>query len=69
VSEVEYGTCLFEFYGPGKHSDLPSKEDLSFFATFDAPRIEFVCNHEVFLHLKMKEGHYCLDTAKFNSKL
>ncbi|KAH8110420.1 hypothetical protein DFH11DRAFT_1803752 [Phellopilus nigrolimitatus] len=65
MSSVEYGTCLYEFYGPGKHSRYqPSRLDLPFFATFGRPRVEFVCNHEVILFLDLQDGHYNLDIAK-----
>ncbi|THU95309.1 hypothetical protein K435DRAFT_839574 [Dendrothele bispora CBS 962.96] len=61
-SVVEYSTCLYEWYGPGKHTrHQPSKADLAFYVKFGAPRIEFVCNHEVILFLTLKEGHYALD--------
>ncbi|THH00496.1 hypothetical protein EW145_g7068 [Phellinidium pouzarii] len=63
-SAVEYSTCLYEFYGPGKHSRA-ARRDLPFFATFGCPRIEFVCNHEVILFLDIQEGHLNLD---FNKK-
>ncbi|KAH8114471.1 hypothetical protein DFH11DRAFT_220480 [Phellopilus nigrolimitatus] len=69
MSAVEYGTCLFEFYGPGKHSRYqPSRLDLPFFAKFGRPRIEFVCNHEVILFLDLQEGHYNLDITKISPK-
>ncbi|KLO12433.1 hypothetical protein SCHPADRAFT_420281 [Schizopora paradoxa] len=68
-SVVEYSTCLFEFYGPGKHvRPDPKKTDLSFYAKFGVPRLEFVCNHEVILFLKLKEGHYDLEFTKQNHK-
>lgn len=35
LSAIEYATCLYEYYGPGKHGRYqPSRRDLSFFATF-----------------------------------
>jgi len=66
-SVVEYSTCLWEWYGPGKHArHQPSKADLAFYAKFGAPRIEFVCNHEVILFFELKEGHYTLDLKTSN---
>ena len=65
VSAVEYGTCLYEHYGAGKHARYnPSKNDLSFYARFNAPRLQFVCNHEVVLHLTVKDGHLNSEFAK-----
>ncbi|KAI5120808.1 hypothetical protein M0805_003206 [Coniferiporia weirii] len=69
LSEVEYSTCLYEFYGPGRHSrHQPSSRDLAFFARFGRPRLEFVCNHEVVLFLDIKNGHFNLDTTKAFTK-
>lgn len=62
---VETGTCLFEFYGPGKHGRYqPSREDLLFYTSFGAPRVEFVCNHEVILFLELLEGHFNFEPSK-----
>ncbi|CCM05147.1 uncharacterized protein FIBRA_07356 [Fibroporia radiculosa] len=35
-----------------------------FHASFDTPRLEFICNHDAILYLTIKEGHYYLDFAK-----
>lgn len=68
--EVEYGTCLYEFFGPGKHLRKGgSKDDLSFYALFGQPRLEFICNHEVVLFLNIKEGHYSPDTRNLNGPI
>lgn len=65
-SEVEYGTCLYEFYGPGKQAGRnPSKNDLSCWFSFaQAPKLEFVCNHEVILYFYTTDGSYILDVTK-----
>ncbi|KAF7429005.1 hypothetical protein PC9H_008243 [Pleurotus ostreatus] len=34
-----------------------SKDSLFFYGSFDEPRLEFVCNHEVVLYLRLKSGH------------
>ncbi|KAI5120814.1 hypothetical protein M0805_003211 [Coniferiporia weirii] len=69
MSAVEYSTCLYEFYGPGRHGrHQPSRYDLTFFATFGRPRLEFVCNHEVVLFLDIQKGHFNLDHAKTSPK-
>jgi hypothetical protein len=66
---VETGTCLYEYYGPGKHGRYkPSKEDLHLYVRFGAPRIEFVCNHEVVLFLELLEGHFNLEPTKSSPK-
>jgi hypothetical protein len=33
------------------------KEDLLFSGSFGQPKLQFVCNHEVILHLHLLEGH------------
>ena len=68
-SEVEFGICLYEFFGPGKQTRLnASKPELAFYAKFGVPSIEFVCNHEVILYLDIKEGHYSTDTLNYSAK-
>ena len=71
LSEIEYGTCLYEFYGPGKQAGRnPSKNDLSCWFSFaKPPKLEFVCNHEVILYFHTKGGAYILDVAKAGSKM
>ncbi|KLO12543.1 hypothetical protein SCHPADRAFT_410840 [Schizopora paradoxa] len=68
-SAVEYATFLYEFFGPGNKTRPDHKRtDLSFYAKFGVPRLEFVCNHETILFLKLKEGHYDLEYKKQNHK-
>lgn len=67
ASAVEYATCLYEFYGPGKRHQN-ARTDLAFFAKFGRPRLEFVCNHEVVLFLELVDGHYNLDYNKSTLK-
>ncbi|KAF8461450.1 hypothetical protein JB92DRAFT_2224973 [Gautieria morchelliformis] len=56
--EVEYGTCLAQF-GVGEHnSHSPSKNDLSFFASFDKPELLSIHDKEVLLKLHLNSGHY-----------
>lgn len=66
-SAVEFGTSLAQFYGPDRF-EVGEKRDTSFFVTFEAPRVEFVCNHEVILFLALKDGYYHLDTSKASPK-
>ena len=35
-----------------------------FHATFGKPEIEFICNHDAILRLKIKKGYYRLDYSK-----
>ena len=67
--EVEFGTALFEFYGPGKSNRYrPSKQDYAFHAHFGVPRIDFVCNHEVVLYIDIRNGHFSTDIEKYGTK-
>lgn len=61
--EIEHGTCIYEFFGPADRALDPARKEYSFYAKFDAPYIEFICDHELLLHSIFKDGHYCLDTA------
>ena len=70
-SEVEFGTCLFEFFGPGSQTRLSTsnlKPDLAFYAKFNVPVIDFVCNHEVIVYINIKEGHYSTDIDNYSTK-
>lgn len=56
--KIELGTCLRIFFSPTKQVHPPtSVDDFPFFARFKKPRLEFVCNHKVILHLSVEEGH------------
>ncbi|KAA1474431.1 hypothetical protein DENSPDRAFT_882795 [Dentipellis sp. KUC8613] len=63
-SEMEYGFAWSRFYY-GKHNRYhASKDDLSFYASFGCPRLEFVCNHEAILYLTPKDGHFYVENNK-----
>ncbi|TFY65090.1 hypothetical protein EVG20_g5713 [Dentipellis fragilis] len=63
-SEMEYGFAFSKFYY-GKHNRYQSsKDDLSFYASFGCPRLEFVCNHEAILYLTPKDGHFYVENSK-----
>lgn len=66
-SVIEFGTSLAQFYGPDRF-DIGGKRETSFLAKFNAPHVEFVCNHEVVLFLNLREGYYHLDTSKASPK-
>ena len=66
---VEFGTCLAEYYHGFSHNKKnPSKEDMSFYASFGTPRLEFICNHNAVLYLDLKEGHFNHDTRTITPK-
>lgn len=52
------------YYGKHRAGGQASKADMMFYASFDRPRIEFICNHDAIIHLTLKEGHYNTDFAK-----
>ena len=56
---IEQSTCLYEWFGgAGKNRrENSSYEDLGFHAFFHAPKVEFVCNHELIFYLHVHEGH------------
>ncbi|KAF8884778.1 hypothetical protein BD779DRAFT_1535264 [Infundibulicybe gibba] len=59
------GFALAEFYvGAKRRSNL---KDMMFNAIFDKPTLEFICNHEAILYLRIKEGHFNKETAKADS--
>lgn len=64
TTETEHGRCLYEFYGPATSKHLkPLEDDLAFYARFDPPSLEFVCNHEVILYLYLN-GYRNVDSSK-----
>ncbi|KAH9910984.1 hypothetical protein B0H21DRAFT_714389 [Amylocystis lapponica] len=58
--QYQYANALAQFSLPVSDVGGQAKANL-FRASFDKPRIEFVCNHDVILHLKIHEGKYYLD--------
>ncbi|OBZ68799.1 hypothetical protein A0H81_11368 [Grifola frondosa] len=60
LEENKYSFALAEFsYGKLHGPDLPaSGVDALFYAKFDKPVLEFICNHDAILRLKIKEGYY-----------
>lgn len=59
--EVAYGTCLAQVC-VGKHGVKPCREDLLFFSEFDSPKVQFICNHDVYLFFRLKKGHFKQDS-------
>jgi hypothetical protein len=48
----------FHFAGNKPPRGSISKENLFFDGTFGEPRLEFICNHEAALYLKLQNGHF-----------
>ncbi|TFK51257.1 hypothetical protein OE88DRAFT_1629687 [Heliocybe sulcata] len=64
---VRYDFALAEwFYAPRHKSSVAAVEDMLFAAEFDRPNLEFICNHEAVIHLRIHRGHMNLDFAKAN---
>lgn len=61
-----YTHALAQFYF-GKYRSknvVNPKTDAMFFASFGVPRLDFICNHDAILRIKINEGHYHLDHTK-----
>ncbi|EIN11424.1 hypothetical protein PUNSTDRAFT_141793 [Punctularia strigosozonata HHB-11173 SS5] len=58
-----YSFALAEFHFHSGRGPVKSLEDLEFYGSFDKPRLEFVCNHETVLYLKIKKGHFNVEYA------
>ncbi|KAF8214864.1 hypothetical protein K438DRAFT_2008968 [Mycena galopus ATCC 62051] len=55
----ENAVDLAEFYFAGDAPrGLITKDGMFFNGTFGEPRLEFICNHEVALYLKLERGHF-----------
>ncbi|KDQ52587.1 hypothetical protein JAAARDRAFT_702442 [Jaapia argillacea MUCL 33604] len=65
LERVRYDFALAEYhFGAQQSSDVAQQDDVMFRAVFDKPRLEFVCNHEAILYLKIKEGHFNREFTK-----
>jgi hypothetical protein len=68
LERVRYDFALAEYHiGSKQRSKYTMKDDMMFSATFSMPRLEFVCNHEAVLYLRIKEGHFNRDFGKVDS--
>ena len=57
-----YSFALAEWhFGRHRAEGRSSVEDMMFHARFEAPRLDFLCNHEALLKINIDEGHYNLD--------
>jgi hypothetical protein len=61
--EIAISSCLAQLCVGGSRSNS-SIDDAAFFCEFDAPTIEFICNHDVLLRLHIKSGQYKLPGMK-----
>ncbi|TFK50290.1 hypothetical protein OE88DRAFT_1749327 [Heliocybe sulcata] len=62
---VRYDFALAEWFYPPRHkSSVAAVEDMLFAAEFGRPILEFICNHEAIIHLRLRRGHMNLDFAK-----
>lgn len=63
-SVVEFGTCLFEYYDRGRRAvaKRSAKNDVLFSARFDAPELEFICNHDAILYIRPVKGSYAINS-------
>ena len=59
-NNLEYSHALAEFTFTNPYS----RNQTMFHATFGKPEIEFICNHDAILRLKIKKGYYRLDYSK-----
>jgi hypothetical protein len=65
--ESQYVRALAEWYLPGKGAKGSTpKQDFFFAASFAEPLLDFVCNHEAVLRLKIKSGHMNTDCDSIN---
>ena len=62
----KFSFALAQFF-VGRTKGINSNEEFTFFATFGQPRLQFICNHEVVLHLKVERGYFDLQSVKVDS--
>jgi hypothetical protein len=59
ITEVVLSTALAQLcVGRHPNPSNPSKNDLDFYATFGAPELEFICNHDVIITFKLESGSF-----------
>ncbi|OCH91887.1 hypothetical protein OBBRIDRAFT_727931 [Obba rivulosa] len=62
--QYRYAHALAGFDYGRFRGELIDYEEMMFHAEFAKPHLEFICNHDVILHLKIKKGRYYLDHSK-----
>ena len=58
LPEHFYALAGFAVLRPGVTSQVPSETNALFHARFKAPTLEFICDHDVLLHLTIEEGYF-----------
>ncbi|OCH90224.1 hypothetical protein OBBRIDRAFT_731201 [Obba rivulosa] len=62
--QYRYSYALAQFdYGKFRGKFI-EHDEMMFHAKFDKPQLDFICNHDVILRLKITEGHYYEDHSK-----
>ncbi|KAI0667589.1 hypothetical protein C8Q78DRAFT_981541 [Trametes maxima] len=61
-----YALAEYVVQRSGVVSQFPSESESLFAAIFQAPTIQFICDHNVFLHLRIENGHLALDNSRNN---
>lgn len=58
-----YSFALAEWYfGKHRSGGQASAQDMMFHARFEAPRLDFLCNHEALFKINIEEGHFNQDS-------
>ena len=63
----KFSFALAQFFVGRTKGANSSSEGHSFFASFGLPRLQFICNHEVVLHLRIERGYFDLQSIKADS--
>ncbi|KAI0335832.1 hypothetical protein GY45DRAFT_1239802 [Cubamyces sp. BRFM 1775] len=58
-----YALAEFAVLRPGVTSQAPSESNTLFHARFKAPTLEFICDHDVLLHLTIEKGYF-IDSSR-----
>lgn len=63
-SEHFYALAEFAVQRPASATQIPSENDSLFYASFHAPDLKFICDHDVFLKLSFANGHIAVDSPR-----
>ncbi|KAI0372239.1 hypothetical protein BV20DRAFT_1015644 [Pilatotrama ljubarskyi] len=59
-----YALAEFAVQRPGVSSEYPTEANSLFYASFNAPELKMICDHDALLHLTVDHGHVALDTNR-----
>ncbi|EIW59592.1 uncharacterized protein TRAVEDRAFT_122355 [Trametes versicolor FP-101664 SS1] len=59
-----YALAEFAVQRPASATQIPSENDSLFYASFHAPDLKFICDHDVFLKLSFANGHIAVDSPR-----